>query len=562
MAKVINIKADESLKPSAPEIQESAIIGTFEGECADASITNLNGLDITQEVWEKVFDSAEYKKAIKYGWYIGFLGHPAEDADCQDFRRACIVMTDGSIAPNGKVHGKFNLVGTPVGKIVKVFQDAGVKFGISVRGAGDVINNSVDPDTFVFRGFDLVTFPAFPNSIPDFTEIAASTDNEKRKKYQKICAAVRDNLDALDTVSAVNVIQSCFAKQSEEYNILENRKKEIEGKAIVESSEIPEDDTEVDPRVESMVSMYLDLKAQYDTLLVAHRGLEEMYDNLVKDNERRVEVINRVCSSQMNDLHVALSKVEAASKSQKQSILAKDSQIERLQRQLERSNRNLSRIQSSLDIKNREVETLNQRIQDSEEKRRSSHYSFIRANSQVSKVQQNLDATSSERDDYKHDFETSQDIIASLKSQVESLKEQNLKYSQKIESAEEAVRDKESTITRLQSSLSETVRKHAQETLNSSNRDDEVEELKSRVTAAESNLKEYQTAYASMYANAVGARVPQLNVTANTHISALQNMIRSSTSVAMKPDVLEPTQDVDPSYFEADNYNDGDLITV
>ena len=48
---------------------------------------------------------------------------------------------------------QFDLIDTPVGRIVKTFQDAGVTFGISVRGAGDIINNSVDPDTFVFIVF-------------------------------------------------------------------------------------------------------------------------------------------------------------------------------------------------------------------------------------------------------------------------------------------------------------------------------------------------------------------------------------------------------------------------
>jgi len=50
-----------------------AILGTYDGECADSNITNLNGLDITREVWEAVFSSEEYKQALNMGWYIGFL---------------------------------------------------------------------------------------------------------------------------------------------------------------------------------------------------------------------------------------------------------------------------------------------------------------------------------------------------------------------------------------------------------------------------------------------------------------------------------------------------------
>lgn len=86
-----------------PKNKKPSIIGVFEGECADSNITNENGLDIKRPVWELVFASEEYKKAIELGWYIGFLGHP-EDPGCMDFEHACIVMTDGWIDAQGKVH--------------------------------------------------------------------------------------------------------------------------------------------------------------------------------------------------------------------------------------------------------------------------------------------------------------------------------------------------------------------------------------------------------------------------------------------------------------------------
>ena len=58
MAKVNKtIVSDENLTSD----KNSAILGYYEGECADSNITNLNGIDITREVWENVFASDEYK---------------------------------------------------------------------------------------------------------------------------------------------------------------------------------------------------------------------------------------------------------------------------------------------------------------------------------------------------------------------------------------------------------------------------------------------------------------------------------------------------------------------
>jgi hypothetical protein len=51
------------------DINSSKILGIFDGECMDAAITNLNGLDITDEVMTVVFESDEYAKGIECGWF-------------------------------------------------------------------------------------------------------------------------------------------------------------------------------------------------------------------------------------------------------------------------------------------------------------------------------------------------------------------------------------------------------------------------------------------------------------------------------------------------------------
>jgi len=280
-----------------------AILGTFEGECADSNITNLNGLDITRPVWETVFASDEYKKGIELGHYIGFLGHP-EDPNCMDFEHACIVMTEGHIDDAGKIQGKFNLIDTPVGRIVKTFQDAGVKFGISVRGAGDIIDNSVDPDTFVFRGFDLVSFPAYPESIPTFTEVAASTDANVRQKYKAVCAAVKENIEGLNTVESVDIIQKNFAKQSDEYKVLEERRSELEN--CNSSIDITAE------KYNGVMKLYLEQIAANKSLksdLANKETVLSSYKKLETSSSRKLRVIRRIYAQQVLDLQDRLNKM-------------------------------------------------------------------------------------------------------------------------------------------------------------------------------------------------------------------------------------------------------------
>lgn len=263
---------------------KNTIIGTFTGMCADANMTNLNGLDITREVWETVFASDEYQKAIELGHFIGYLGHP-EDPACQDFEHACIVMTEGHIDSDGKVYGSFNLIDTPVGRIVKSFIDGGVTFGISVRGAGDITDNSVDPDTFIFRGFDLVTFPAYPDAIPEFTPVAASSDIDKQKKYKKVCAAVHSNIDKIDSIRTLEAMQTCVAAQSTPYREIEMRKSTLQA---------PNEVT-VARQLDAMTDMYLRAASEL-----------KMQKRIIEDKSklftRKIRRIKQIMASQMQSL--------------------------------------------------------------------------------------------------------------------------------------------------------------------------------------------------------------------------------------------------------------------
>lgn len=278
------------------------ILGTFEGECLDTQITNLNGLDITREVIETVLESDDYKDGIENGWFIGFLGHP-EDPACQEFMNGCIVLTDMWIEDNGKVYAKFNLIDTPVGQIVKKFIDAGVKFGVSIRGAGDILGNVVDAASFMFRGYDLVAFPAYPESIPEFTAIAASTDLAERKKYQAVCAAVKKNIDSITSATAIDIIQSQFAPQSEEYKALANRK------STIESADTINIDAQ---KIQAMTDLYLNTEAKVKILEAENQRLKMERNAVMASCKRKVNALQRISDEQLGDTLESLDTITAS----------------------------------------------------------------------------------------------------------------------------------------------------------------------------------------------------------------------------------------------------------
>ena len=297
--------------PIKASIVNSSILGTYEGEAMDTNITNKNGIDITKDVIEVVLESDDYIQGVANGWFIGYLGHPVEP-DCMEFERGCIVLKAMRIEPNGKVYCTFDLVNTPVGQIVKTFIDAGVKFGISIRGAGDIVGNSVDPETFIFRGYDLVAFPAYPESIPTFTSVAASTDLIVRKKYQAVCAAIKTNYSKINDCSTLDIIQSQFAPQSDEYRMIEDRKSELNAD--------PEIEDITNQKIEAMTQLYL--KSQQSIRLLASKleSAKRHEAQVMSSTRRKIDALNRITSAQQAESKKSIEAITASYEAQKNTI--------------------------------------------------------------------------------------------------------------------------------------------------------------------------------------------------------------------------------------------------
>ena len=471
----------------------SAIIGKFTGECADSNITNLNGLDITREVWEHVFESEDYKKAIELGHYIGYLGHP-DDVNCMRFQDACIVMTEGHIDDDGKVYGEFNLVDTPVGRIVKSFIDAGVTFGISVRGAGDIVNNSVDPETFVFRGFDLVSFPAFPESIPQF--IAASADGQQ--KYKSLCASVKSNLKDITSCSTLNTLSEQFAKQSDMYDDIQNRISELSELNNADSKEVNTFETAdlIEPTDED----------------ICQQVAKEKIDALTK---LYVEQLKRA-----NDL-------EAQLKAQSIQCARKMATMNRL---------------------------VNEQVKAAVDARYRAEY---RHRTSVTASQKTIKKLKSEMTKDKNAFEAYKKLsnkqISDANEKITASSELNLKYRQKIKANESDIKSKDELISSLKNQLRETVTASEELKRGQSNRDAELKSCKDKIAECRRMITEYQKAYSELYSQAVGADPKNVKITASTDVSSLKSAVRDSikyNSVVRDEPIeadVEDMQDIDYS---------------
>ncbi len=278
----------------------SSVIGTYTGKSANGDVMNNNSMRLSRELFEKLFASKEYKQAMANKHYIGFLGHP-EDPNCMDFKQACIVMTECHLEDNGDVVASFDLIDTPVGRVVKSFIDAGVKFGISIRGAGDVDSaGNVDPDTFVFRGFDLVTFPAYEDAIPDY--VAASTDIRKQVRIKAIYAAIESALPSITDKSTLTTLTGLVPDNSDIRKSLDTRFEEL--------SNVDPNDTDIismlEQRLNGVMQLYLRERERAENAEMAARDTEIVCS-------RKIKSLKRISDEQLSNLKKHIRRIEASS---------------------------------------------------------------------------------------------------------------------------------------------------------------------------------------------------------------------------------------------------------
>jgi septal ring factor EnvC (AmiA/AmiB activator) len=495
----------KTVKPLSAQNVDNVVIGTYSGKSCDADVLNNNAMYLSRELFDKLINSEEYATAIKLGWYIGYLGHP-KDPNCMDFRNACIVMREMHMDDNGDVFATFDLLDTPVGKVVKTFIDAGVKFGISIRGAGDVASDgTVDPDSFVFRGYDLVTFPAYSDAIPEYTDVAAATNTQAQQTYKKISSAINNNLSGITSCEALEILQQHLNPVSDEYAALTTREAELADT----SDEIDKDEyiDILEQKLKAVTQLYLnqfgansDLCKKVDTVTSDLMNARYAVTCASKNSSRKVASMHRIFEDQITTISAAL---DAA---KKKNI------------QLRKANSELKTEITAADSKADKFE--------------HKYNAVVEANKQLKS--------------------RNQSITASLETTKESLSKErdknNLIYNRKIEANTKKLRDNEAKISELEEKVRKTVAEHSKLSEEISNRDSRIAELDASIAASTKMILSYQQAYADMCADIVGIHVDNIEVTASTTAEQLRKMIFGASGNASTNQVqpgLEDFEDVE-----------------
>ena len=237
------------------------------------------------------------------GGILGELNHP-DDRIETDLTKVAICMSERPTKnKDGKLMGKFDILDTPNGRIVKALADYGYALGISSRGGGDTYiregKEYVDEDTYDFEAFDIVLLPAVKDARlrlvteskkqslrEDINKILEKSDSEEKKVLvETIKGLDLPELEAL--VESEEVEEVNMEAESAGSTLLNDLQEAIELKAKVE-----EENVTLLEKVSAGITRETKLNEEIERLKVTIRGLSA--------RAQQAEAKNKMLESKQN----------------------------------------------------------------------------------------------------------------------------------------------------------------------------------------------------------------------------------------------------------------------
>ena len=339
-----------------------AILGTLTGPCADIIHPTRNERLYSDKLWENVFNNEIVKEYFEAGGVFGELGHPADRSET-DMEKIAICMPEPPTkGKNGLLMGRWDILNTPNGRILKTLVDYGYKIGISSRGTGDVYTDEngqerVDEDTYDFQGFDAVLLPAVKAARLEalkesynsktlkqaLTESLNKASEDEKKVMKETLKDLNINLDETNECNSENCsdiksedesIQEQSKIQEEAINngsdeIIKDLQEAVKNRAIAEArilelqNKLAVSDTEV-KKVNEELARYKSLAANLSISAKNAKRLSEEVSNLKEQITKKDLLITKLNESKKSEMSDSKRLTESLDKKDKEIKVLKE----------------------------------------------------------------------------------------------------------------------------------------------------------------------------------------------------------------------------------------------
>lgn len=346
--------------------KRKGVLGTLEGICADCIHATRNGRLYPNSVWEVAFNDPIVQEHFKAGGIFGQLGHPKEgQTENEEFNSIAICMPEPpQKRSDGKLVGKWDILDTPNGRILKCLCDYGYKIGISSRAEGDVDtdwdgNESVQPEGFEFKAFDAVLLPAVKEARLNL--ITESLDNKK----SSLKKALKESIDASNDVDKEVMLRTLEDLGIDYIEPTENEEAQVDEVAVaVETDDAASSGANLVDDLQSALKEISDLKMQVIDLnekISVGEAKEMRLLNQInklqvalkteKDSAKRTDAMKSqlgTMKSQIDDMSVERNRSEKLAESYKTKLVSVRSKLNNLTEAARVSDNTIKSLQSKI----------------------------------------------------------------------------------------------------------------------------------------------------------------------------------------------------------------------
>lgn len=349
-----------------PEEQaQRGILGRLVGVMADFKNPTRNGRLYTEALWDKTFNNPIMKEKIENKCLFGELGHPVDRQEV-DMEKIAICLAETPKKSNdGKLHGVFDILATPNGKILKTLCDYGCNIGVSSRGSGDTFEDwdgqeKVDEDTFECECWDAVLLPAVKAARPQYVTESLNTKKTLKQALQESLsnASEEDKKVMTETLDKLEIdyIDESVETKTDEIEVVEPEVADNVGTTLVEDlQKALKDNNELQ---EQLISLQEKLSVSYtkelrmkETILKLRNAVSTLTESVT-----RTDALTKQVETLKGQLE------EEVQKSGKQNSL-----IESLSNDKNNNATKVNTLTENLKVKNSTIVELNKKVNDLQE---------------------------------------------------------------------------------------------------------------------------------------------------------------------------------------------------
>lgn len=148
-------------------MDNGTVVPCIQGQLSEVDVISQNGYRYRRGFWDKVINNDVVQDRIKSRDMLGMIEHPIEDDAYMKtpYELASHVILKAWVDDSGNPWGQFGLLNNPHGNALKALVDIGHQPGVSTRGMGDILQDSVSQyvtdDNYMLLTWDCVRNPNF-----------------------------------------------------------------------------------------------------------------------------------------------------------------------------------------------------------------------------------------------------------------------------------------------------------------------------------------------------------------------------------------------------------------